>query len=56
MQKHNLHIIQPNETINEIAKLYQLDKHDLIYFHNNHCLPEYTILIDITNQKELYIN
>ncbi|MGV0919287.1 hypothetical protein ACTS94_02695 [Empedobacter falsenii] len=55
MQKHNLHIIQPYETIDDIAKLYQLDKHDLIYFHNNHCLPRDTILIDITNQKELYI-
>ncbi len=55
MQKHNLHIIQPNETIDEIAKLYQLDKNDLIYFHNNHCLPKNSILIDITNQKELYI-
>ena len=55
MQKYNLHTIQLNETIDSIAKLYEVEKEDLIYFHNNHCLAKDSILIDITNQKELYI-
>ncbi len=55
MQTYNLHTIQSKETVTSIAKLYDMKKEDLIFFHNNHCLAKDTILIEITTQKELYI-
>ncbi|MBD3903468.1 hypothetical protein NAL32_00200 [Chryseobacterium sp. Ch-15] len=55
MKKFNKHIIQENETLQSIARLYDISKDDLVFFHNNHCKVEDRILINITKQKELFI-
>lgn len=55
MQDYNIHIIQPEESLESIATLYQLDKNDIKFFHNNRCTTRDQILIGITHQKELLL-
>lgn len=55
MQDYNIHIIQPEEALESIATLYQLDKNDIKFFHNNRCTTRDQILIGITHQKELFL-
>jgi len=55
MPSYNIHIIQKGETIQSISDLYGIAIEDLMYFHNNNCKVEDSILINITNQKELIL-
>lgn len=55
MQKFNKHIIKPGETIKSIANFYGLSEESLKFFHNNHCKVEDSILINFTQQKELFL-
>lgn len=55
MQDYNIHIIQPEDSLESIATLYQLDKNDIKFFHNNRCITRDQILIGITHQKELFL-
>lgn len=55
MSHFNKHIIQPNETLKSIATLYGISVDELIMFHNNNCLIKNIILINLTQQKELFI-
>lgn len=55
MQTFNKHIIQENETLKSIATLYDMSEGDLKFFHNNHCATKDIILINLKEQKELFI-
>lgn len=55
MQKYNKHIINPDDTLKSIAKLYDLSEESLMFFHNNHCTNKDRILINITKQKEIFL-
>lgn len=55
MQNHNIHIIQPNDSLKSLSLLYRISEDSLKFFHNNHCKAKDTILIDITHQKEIYL-
>jgi hypothetical protein len=55
MQKFNIHTVQKEETLKSIATLYNLDKDALKLFHNNHSGVKDMILIDLTDQKELFL-
>lgn len=55
MEKYNTHIVQSNDTIKSVSSLYGINKDDLLFFHNNHCPAKDHILIEISNQKELFI-
>ncbi|MDN3693886.1 hypothetical protein QWZ06_17145 [Chryseobacterium tructae] len=55
MQTFNKHIIRENETLKSIATLYDLYEGDLKFFHNNHCETKDIILINLKEQKELFI-
>lgn len=55
MQKFNKHIIQPGESVKSIATIYGLSEESLKFFHNNHCKVEDSILINFTQQKELFL-
>lgn len=55
MQRHNKHIIQPGETLKSISEKYDVTVDVIKYFHNNNCPPKDQILIDITQQKEVFL-
>ena len=55
MQKFNKHIVQKNETLKSVASLYNISEDTLKSFHNNNCGVKEMILIDFTDQKELFI-
>lgn len=55
MQNHNIHIIKANDTLKSISMLFHLSEEEIKNFHNNYCESKDIILIDITNQKEIFL-
>lgn len=55
MENFNKHTIQKDETLKSIAALYDFAEEDLKMFHNNKCTVQDIILINLKQQKELFI-
>lgn len=55
MENFNKHTIQKDETLKSIAALYDFAEEDLKMFHNNNCTVQDIILINLRQQKELFI-
>ncbi|WP_392420404.1 LysM peptidoglycan-binding domain-containing protein [Capnocytophaga canis] len=55
MTKHTIHIIKKDETLQSIAKLYNISVEELRIYHNTYCELSDLLEVSITNQTHILI-